>query len=273
MKILVTGAKGFIGKRIVERLRLTYTQILEMDEEYLEMPDWQIRMKKTLEDFYPNVIFHVGACSDTLEKRVNYMMIRNYEATKLLADWCREKAVPLVYSSSAANYGTNNQHPSNLYGWSKYVAEDYVINAGGTALRYFNVYGRGEHNKGKMASFLFQAYQKKMNSENVLLFPHTPSRDFIYIDDVVSANIFAMKNYQHLAGRYYEVSTAVSSTFEEMLTLANIEYKYIDENEIPLGYQFYTCGDKKKWMPHWKPEFGLARGVEEYRVFLNRSTA
>ena len=54
----------------------------------------------------------------------------------------------MIYSSSAANYGTNGEFPSNLYGWSKYVGEGYVVANGGIGLRYFNVYGPGEENKG-----------------------------------------------------------------------------------------------------------------------------
>ena len=71
---------------------------------------------------------------------------------------------PIIYSSSAANYGINNRYPSNLYGWSKYAAECYVVANGGIALRYFNVYGPGEEFKGNMASVAYQAY--KTNKQN-----------------------------------------------------------------------------------------------------------
>jgi ADP-L-glycero-D-manno-heptose 6-epimerase len=111
---------------------------------------------------------------------------------------CKSKNIPMVYSSSAANYGTNNEHPSNLYGWSKYAAEDYVINNGGIGLRYFNVYGPGEQNKGKMASVAFQMNEKRKNNEEIKLFPKSPKRDFVYVKDVISANIYAFKNYEKL---------------------------------------------------------------------------
>jgi len=269
MKILVTGAKGFIGKQLFNQLSLDANHdVLGIDDEYLSN-NWKENINKILQNTNPEVVFHVGACSDTLEQDVNYMMIRNYETTKLLADWHKNnKNKRLIYSSSAANYGVDGEHPSNLYGWSKYVAEDYVLSVGGIALRYFNVYGPGEENKGKMSSFLYQAFQKRAKNQEVLLFPQKPTRDFIYIKDVVIANIHAMNTYDQNKGRYYEVSTSISSSFEEMLNLAGIKYAYTPKNCTPEGYQFYTCGDNRKWMYGWCPQFSLARGVREYVRFL-----
>jgi len=64
-------------------------------------------------------------------------MTRNFETTKVISDWCSKGGKPLVYSSSAANYGINGLFPSNLYGWSKYVAEQYVIKNLGIAITIF----------------------------------------------------------------------------------------------------------------------------------------
>ena len=168
-------------------------------------------------------VFHVGACSDTLETNVNYMMLVNYEFTKYLMSLCKTKNVPMIYSSSAANYGTNNLYPSNLYGWSKYVAEKYVIQNGGVALRYFNVYGPGEYNKGRMASVAYQMYLKNQKNEKISLFPKKPLRDFVYVKDVVSANIFAWTNFQKLKGKYYEVGSGEARGFEDVLNLIEIK--------------------------------------------------
>lgn len=270
MKILVTGTSGFIGSQLANSLEKGgHKFIVKIDDEYLK-DNWKENLLDILSFNKPDVVFHVGACSDTLEQNVNYMMTRNYETTKLLCDWCKQNNKKIIYSSSAANYGTNGEYPSNLYGWSKYVAEDYVINTGGIALRYFNVYGPGEDKKGRMASFLLQAYKKNKNNEKVFLFPKQPTRDFIYIDDVVSANISAMNNYEIARGKYYEVSTGTSSSFEEMLKLAKIKYNYLPENKIPLGYQFYTRGDSTKWLPGWKPKFNLSLGVTKYTSHLNK---
>jgi dTDP-4-dehydrorhamnose reductase len=66
----------------------------------------------------------------------------------------------MIYSSSAANYGTNNLYPSNLYGWSKYVGEGYVISNGGIALKILQCVWTRRRNKGKMASVAYQMFKK-----------------------------------------------------------------------------------------------------------------
>ena len=272
-KVLVTGSSGFIGTNLSKHLGELGFIVKLLDSDYFKELDWQNSLLSLLNGFDPKVIFHVGACSNTLELNVQYMMEQNYQSTKLISDWCKDEKRNLIFSSSAANYGINGKYPSNLYGWSKYVAEDYVRKSGGIALRYFNVYGPGEENKGAMSSFLYQAYVYRNHGEKVLLFPGGPSRDFIYIKDVVGANLYAMENFLDLAGSYYDVATGCSRLFEDVLKLAGIEFTYSDESKIPAGYQFYTCGDTKKWMGGWKPDYSLEEGVADYLTYLQQLTA
>ena len=272
-KVLVTGSSGFIGTNLSKHLGELGFIVKLLDSDYFKELDWQNSLLSLLNGFDPKVIFHVGACSNTLELNVQYMMEQNYQSTKLISDWCKDEKRNLIFSSSAANYGINGKYQSNLYGWSKYVAEDYVRKSGGIALRYFNVYGPGEENKGAMSSFLYQAYVYRNHGEKVLLFPGGPSRDFIYIKDVVGANLYAMENFLDLAGSYYDVATGCSRLFEDVLKLAGIEFTYSDESKIPAGYQFYTCGDTKKWMGGWKPDYSLEEGVADYLTYLQQLTA
>ena len=263
--LLVTGASGFVGKRLLTRLIDSGFHASGLDDEYFDFPDWKQELVTTLDEINPEAVFHVGACSNTLEQDVQFMMIRNYESTKVIMDWCIEHNRQMVYSSSAANYGESGDFPSNLYGWSKYVAEDYVVNLGGVALRYFNVYGPGEEAKERMASFLFQAFIKNQSRQEIKLFPGKPLRDFIYIEDVISANIYAHLNYEKLRGNFFEVSTGIAHSFEEKLEIFGLEYSYLDASVITKGYQFYTCGKPEKWMPGWKANYSLEEGVLDYK--------
>lgn len=262
MKIIITGTKGFIGSNLKKELENKF-EIIEINEDVFKTTSWRDEVSK---HFWLDIVavFHVGACSNTLETDVNYMMLVNYEFTKHLMNLCESKNIPIIYSSSAANYGTNNEHPSNLYGWSKYVAEDYVASNGGIGLRYFNVYGPGEQNKGKMASVAFQMSEKHKNNEDIKLFPKKPKRDFVYVKDVVSANIHAFENYEELCGKYYEVGSGTARPFEDVMNIMNIPYEYHNENLIPNGYQFYTCSDKKKWMKNWESKWSLEDGLKDY---------
>jgi ADP-L-glycero-D-manno-heptose 6-epimerase len=261
-KIIITGTKGFIGSNLKKELEGKY-EIIEINEDVFKTINWREEVSKF---FWLDIsgVFHVGACSDTLETNVNYMMLVNYEFTKFISDLCNSKNIPLIYSSSAANYGTNNEHPSNLYGWSKYAAEDYVRLNGGIGLRYFNVYGPGEENKGRMSSVAYQMYLKKLNNEEVYLFPKKPTRDFVYVKDIVSANIYAFENYESLSSKWYEVGSGESRPFEDVLKIMKLDFVYLDESVIPQGYQFYTCSSSKKWMKGWKPKYNLELGLQDY---------
>ena len=267
MKALLTGSTGFIGRNMLARLHLLDYEVIEINEVFLDSITWdeELREKITSEI---DVIFHVGACSNTLEQDVNYIMMVNYEFTKQISIIAEDLKIPLIYSSSAASYGVNGQTPSNLYGWSKFAGEDFVVKSGGIALRYFNVYGPGEEDKGNMASFLYQAYQKYRKGETVKLFPGKPLRDFIYIEDVVSANFHAFSNYSFLEKRYYEVGSGVQNSFESVLALTGIEFDYLDKSEIPEGYQFSSQSISNKWMHGWHPVVDLKTGVRDYLKYL-----
>lgn len=266
-KILITGTNGFIGSNLKKELANEH-KIFEINEDIFDSKDWMSEVEQLFDYIKIDAVFHIGACSDTLEQRVNYMMMLNYQFTKHLMDICKKEQIPLIYSSSAANYGINDLYPSNLYGWSKYAGEGYVISNGGIALRYFNVYGPGEDKKGRMASVAYQMFQKSKIGEQCFLFPKKPTRDFVYVKDVISANIFAYQNYGLLSGKYYEVGSGQSRPFEDVLNLLEIPFEYLDESVIPDGYQFYTVSKEDNWMPDWKPEFNLEKGINDYKSCL-----
>lgn len=262
-KAIITGSKGFIAKNLLREIDGKY-DILFIDEDIFDKQNWNEVLRSLIQKFNPNVVFHIGACSDTSETDVNYMMTRNYEFTRILSDYCLEYNCKMIYSSSAANYGINNLYPSNLYGWSKYVAEQYVIKNGGIALRYFNVYGPLEDHKGKMASVAYQMLEKQKSGQEIKLFPLKPQRDFVYVKDVVNANLFAEKWYNDYSGKWYEVGSGESRTFEDVLDILKIDYTYYDEKDIPKGYQFKTKSDSEKWMYGWKPKYNLELGLTDY---------
>lgn len=265
MRVLITGTNGFIGSN----LKKHFDNPLEINEDYLLEPNWPTIFQNTLNEYQPEAVFHVGACSNTLEQNVNYMMVLNFQFTKILTDWCKENNIPLIYSSSAASYGTNKMYPSNLYGWSKYTAEQYVISNGGVALRYFNVYGPGEEHKGRMASVAYQM----MKAGSIKLFPGEPKRDFVYVDDVVFANLHAFKNYFSLLGKKYDVGLGEANSFEYIAEELNIPYTHHDESAIPEGYQFHTCSNPKDWMPGWVPQYSLKIGLKICKMYWQKLLA
>lgn len=257
MKAFITGHEGFIGKNLIKK----FDDHFGITEGYTKEDIIQ-----KLEEYKPDAVFHVGACSDTLMKDVNYIMEVNYLATKWITDWCVENNVKIIYSSSAATYGSDGKQPSNLYGWSKLIGEDYVINKGGIALRYFNVYGPGEEHKGNMASLIYQ----KKDEEVVKLFPGFPKRDFVYVDDIIDANLYACDHYHGLSGKWYEVGSGESNEFEKIFDYMGTPYEYLNVNDIPKGYQFDTKSHSDRWMPGWKPKYNLESGLKNYLEYLKK---
>lgn len=255
MRVLVTGTNGFIGSQ----LKKYFDNPLEMNEDVLVTKEW-------LDENNPYAVLHVGACSNTLETDVNYIMKVNFESTKILTDWCKANNKCMIYSSSAASYGTNGEHPSNLYGWSKYVAEQYVISNGGIALRYFNVYGPGEEHKGNMASMAYQM----MKAGSAKLFPGKPKRDFIYVDDVAIANLHAFAHYNVLSGKKYDVGLGEAHSFEYIADALEIPYTYHDPSAIPEGYQFHTCSNPRNWMPGWAPEYSIKTTLQLCKTYWQK---
>ena len=262
--ILVTGQDGFIGSALMKFLKGKGHKVVGMEKSFLDEPNWQDAVIRHLNTWNPDSVFHVGACADTQNYDINYMMKYNAECTMIISNWCKQKEVPMIYSSSASCYGTNGVSPNTIYGWSKYLGEKAVVGNKQIALRYFNVYGFDESHKGKMASVAYQSYIKHSRGEEIKLFPCTPHRDFIFVRDVVNANYLSLINYNDNRAGYYDVGTGKARKFEDVLDIMRIDYKYADERDIPKGYQFYTEADKSKFLQGWKPYYTLESGLDTY---------
>lgn len=230
MTIIVTGAAGFIGSNIVHALnRRGITDIIAVDNlsradkfrnlvhadiaHYLDKHEFirQVRAHQINGDDI-EAIFHQGACSDTMCHDGVYMMDNNYQYTLDLLDWCQDERIRLIHASSAAVYGKGQtfreqrdlEAPLNVYGYSKFLFDQVLrrrmaqgLQSQVVALRYFNVYGRQEQHKGRMASVAFHHFHEYREHGRVTLFGSydgypagAQSRDFICVEDVAKVNLF-----------------------------------------------------------------------------------
>ena len=127
MKVVLTGSKGFIGSALLKALKKqknTYVWLLNQDKNQWNDNYGLDEAVKTCD-----VIFHVGAISDTTLQDCNEMLYWNYTLSKKLFDLARKHNKKVVYSSSAATYGLGDGIPTNIYGWSKKLAEEYGLKA------------------------------------------------------------------------------------------------------------------------------------------------
>ena len=120
--IVVTGGAGFIGSAFVAKLNsLGISEIVVVDEATSEPRSKNLANKRFKEfvnknDFIKAVrestlqtgitaIVHLGACSSTTERNLEYLRENNFEYSKTLAEYCTAHGIRYIYASSAATYG------------------------------------------------------------------------------------------------------------------------------------------------------------------------
>jgi ADP-L-glycero-D-manno-heptose 6-epimerase len=230
--IIVTGGAGFIGANIVRGLNDTgrsdvvVVDNLEKGEKFLNLVDLDIAdyidKRAFIEminggefDGQIEAIFHLGACSDTMEYDGLYMMSNNFDYSKTLLHFCQQNEAAYIYASSASVYGAGPvfrespefESPLNVYAYSKFLFDNYVRrmfdkrSAQIVGLRYFNVYGDREQHKGRMASVAYHFTNQYMENGQVKLFEGIDGygdgeqlRDFVSVEDVVDLNLFLFNN-------------------------------------------------------------------------------
>ena len=310
--IVVTGAAGFIGSNLVRGLNAAgRSDIIAVDDltdgarfrnlvdcdffDYLDKDEFMASLSDRLSGV--ELVFHQGACSDTLERDGRFMLENNYAWSRRLLEACVDNGAGLVYASSAAVYGGNRrfvetpqyEQPANLYGYSKLLFDRYARRAmQGAAsqvagLRYFNVYGPGEQHKGAMASMVFRLHRQLLEEGEARLFKGSGGyadgeqrRDFVHIDDVVNVNLWFMEN-NRVSG-IFNVGTGRSRSFNDIAGLL-IDWhdggsiRYIDfPEELSAAYQSFTEADISalREAGYRKPLTGLEPGIRKYLERLER---
>jgi len=236
-----------------------------------------------LREYEFNYIFHQAAISDTTVLDQELMIKTNTNAFKHLLDVAIGSNANVVYAGSAGTYGNSKapnsvglgEIPENVYGFSKLmmdnIAYSYMLkhpNLSIVGLRYFNVYGRNEYYKGSTASMILQLGIQAIKNKKIRLFKFgEQKRDFVYIDDVLQANIKAM--HPDSSG-VYNVGTGVARSFNDIVTnlkkhLGEFEVEYIDNPYT--FYQNYTEADIKSSKAHlgYEPKFSLEDGISDYK--------
>ena len=299
IKGLNDGGKNNIT--VVDNLKdgKKFWNLTELDiSDYFDKIDFldKVQNRKGFENV--EAVFHEGACSSTTEWDGQYMMENNYEYSKVLLHYCLERKVPFFYASSAATYGdstvykeeSENENPINIYGYSKYLFDQYVrrnetyFESQVVGFRYFNVYGPREQHKGSMASVAFHLNNQIQAGENPKLFEGSGGygdgeqrRDFIYVSDAVNINLWMMEHPEVMG--IFNIGTGKSQTFNEVAESV-IKYQGSGKIEyIPFpdhlkgSYQSFTEADLTKLRATGYDESfkTVQEGVDEYMEWLHRN--
>lgn len=304
MKYIVTGGAGFIGSHLVSKLLELGHEVIVIDNFYSgsEKNLKQHQNNKSLsiikrdicenlEDIFSknkiDALFHLAAIVS-----VPYSIEHPLEADKTnvsgtfnLLECCRKFGVKrFIFSSSCAIYGnqeklpmieTMKPNPMSPYALGKLIGEHYcklfsfLYSLECICLRYFNVYGPRQNPNGNYASLIPKFIDFVKNNQvpkiNGL---GEQTRDFVFVSDVVEANISALEtNNKECFGEIFNIGTARSISVNEVASqIIKLSGKHIIPVHGPAIIELHDAlADiiKARNLLGWSPKFQFEKGLKE----------
>jgi ADP-L-glycero-D-manno-heptose 6-epimerase len=292
MRALVTGGTGFVGSNIVKHL------ISEDHDVIITGFDGEQKIKgfegKCLHPSFigidweaigkVDVVFHEAAINNTVLMDEAEMMRANVESTKELFTRCYEMGCRrFVFATSTAIYGDApapykedcSLNPLNPYAVSKIKMEEWIRSflvdhpdAIAVGLRYCNVYGPGENHKGSRASMIYQLAQQMIKKQPRIFKMGEQKRDYIYVKDVVKANMLASVAKESCV---VNCGSGSATTFNDVITIlngvlsTNWEPEYFD-NPYVGRYQDHTECDMSLAQEKigFVPAYDIRKGIQDF---------
>ena len=315
-KILVTGGAGFIGSNLVDRLLsegFEVTVIDNLDTGRLEniahhqdredfhfvkgdIRDFQL-VKEIMKD--KDAVFHEAALASVILSVENPILTNEINVSgtlNLLKASVDNRVKRFIFASSAAIYGETPSPqkredvistPTNPYGVSKLAAENYVkvfhkvYGLETVSLRYFNVYGPRQSFDiqsayGGVITIFTNRLLRKLPP--IIYGDGEQTRDFVYVEDVVQANILALKN-KNCVGEVFNVGTGttvsvnqVANTLKEILKRNDLRSIYADPQPGDVRHGYADISKAKKILGY-DPKFLFKEGLIKLVNWYSKKTS
>lgn len=291
--ILVTGGAGFIGSHLVDRLIKIGHNVVILDDLSTgktknlnrratfipvglnEVPAW------VFEDNRFEYVFHLAAQINLrkslenpyLDARVNIL-----GSVNILEHSARTGVKKIIFASSGGAIYSKNApqpwteksitEPESPYGLSKYSTEHYmrifkeIRGLDFAALRYSNVYGPRQNADGEAGVISIFANRAVNNQDLVIFGDGFQTRDFVYVDDVVQANVHVLEN--NLSGVYNvatEQVTNVNEVAKDILSLTGSDSKVIHADPVVGELRHTSLKSKKLRSTGWAPATNFTEGI------------
>lgn len=306
----MTGGAGFIGSHIVDRLILEGDEVVVVDNlstgkerninkgaKFYKLDILHSKLEKIIKKEKPDVISHHAAQMDvrrSVEDPLFDAQVNILGFIHLLEYAVKYGTRHVVFASSGgAVYGEQTQFPAteahltapvSPYGISKLAGEKYLYyykqNSGleYTALRYANVYGPRQDPFGEAGVVAIFTQKMLRNEQSVINGNGMQTRDYVYVEDVVEANMMAIRSKPVLTDTFNVgtgVETSVNQLYKILQSLTDFPLKEI-HGPVKRGEQIRSVLDYSRIhkMMEWEPKVSLKTGLEKtvnyFRTILKK---
>jgi UDP-glucose 4-epimerase len=306
-KILVTGGLGFIGSHLADRLLCEDFEVTVLDDfstgrieniahnqhcKGLEIVKGDIRdlnlVKKAMKG--ADAVFHEAALASVALSVKNPILTNDVNVSgtlNILKASADLRVKRLIFASSAAVYGetgapekreTDILSPRSPYGVSKLAGEKYaktffeLYGLETVSLRFFNVYGpRQNYNLQAQYGGVINIFLNRLlkNMSPIIYGDGEQTRDFVYVKDIVQANLLAMES-KNAVGESFNIGSGtktsvnqIAQTLKDALGKSKIENIYLDPRLGDLKHG-YADISKAKRMLNYAPSVSIEEGIADF---------